>query len=139
MTEQQVTRSRAEAVVELLQISEELAWASRIARSRQPDLQVPEQVSYLLSMNPAQPGERSIDVLRRFVNLFADEIALVQGARNQVVHSLDPEADFPVEDAVAVGERLRAILRNSASDAAHADLDAAPASDAPPDRAGSPA
>lgn len=112
-----ISPEAAVLTVELIRLAEELSWAVRVAstpqeRARQP---VPEKYWYIENLRPITRDERSIDVLRRFVNLYRDEIAVVRAARNQAVqdYEISPRT---LADAVEVGRRLVGILRSSAAE-----------------------
>jgi hypothetical protein len=77
------TEERAEVLSELLQAEASL---QRLATFVQvPEQDWPEEVRALSSRSPLRT-ESASDVLRRWWNLFHDEVALVHQTRNRLVH-----------------------------------------------------
>lgn len=103
--------ARAMLTVELINVAEELAEAVEFASSR-PSWRSKAlfvRASYLNNI----ADQEVIDRLRRFSVVYADELAVVRAARNQVVHARTLDTGL-LEDAVQVGRYLVASLRRAA-------------------------
>jgi hypothetical protein len=119
VAELEALRRRELLTTELGQLAEELSWAAKVAgTAAHQTLPVPTRYSYLQKLE--SPGERSIDALRRFVGMFADEIATVHKAHVALTAPGWPEAMHAstLSSAVEVGRRLVGLVRRLSEETA---------------------
>ena len=117
-----VEASRGDLVLRLIAANEELQWAVRLAgetpagyadlSARATD-RLPSSYEYLRHLKPMAPGETSLQVLRRFTSLYADELATVRAVRNAVVHAQDVGLET-LAGAVRIAELVLKLLRQNA-------------------------
>lgn len=95
----------AELKILLLDLWEDLAALRATAKGERRPEELRPVPNWVWAERPPREGETWSDVLRRWANLFSEELSTVQAARNTVAHSL-PIDETELKVAVNAAGRL---------------------------------